>query len=76
MNGFNKKKLPKFVSDFETEETAAQKTVKEIIEKDKTALSQISRDLIEKIAYFNHLKYPGNSELDNWYLALDEYNDR
>lgn len=73
MKGFNKKKLPKFVSD---EETVAQKTMKEIIEEDKTALSPFSRDLIEKLAYYNHLKYPLNSELDNWYLAVDEYNNK
>lgn len=82
MKGFNKKKLPEYLSDFEIEltgettQTAAQTAANEIIKKEKRALNQISRDLIEKLAYYNHLKYPGNSELDNWNLAVDEYNNK
>ena len=82
MKGFNKKKLPEYLSDIENElagetiQTAAQAAVNEIIEKEKRSLNQMSRDLIEKLAYYNHLKYPGNSELDNWYLAVDEYNNK
>lgn len=73
MKKMNEKKLPEFNSEMEEGKSAAQSAVEEIVEQKQKASKQIEEARIQELAYFNHLKYPENSELDNWYLAIEQY---
>lgn len=79
MKNINKKssqqKLPEYLSDLEDKsvQTASKTAVEEIIEKKEKASSRITEERIQELAYYNHLKYPENSELDNWFLAIEQF---